>query len=45
MLRTGWTWGEYSEAPDWLVRDMMLLMNAEAEAQKAAQREAERRSR
>ena len=37
LLRVGWTWQEYEETPDWVIRDMLLLLNAEAEVQKAAQ--------
>ena len=37
LLRVGWTWQQYEETPDWVVRDLLLLMNAEAEVQKAAQ--------
>ena len=37
LLRLGWTGAQYEEAPDWLIRDLLLLLNAEAEMQKAAQ--------
>jgi hypothetical protein len=34
LLKTGMSWQEYEESPDWLIRDMMMLLNAEAEFQK-----------
>ena len=37
LLRVGWTWLQYEETPDWVIRDFLLLLNAEAEVQKAAQ--------
>lgn len=35
LLRTGWTWDQYENAPDGLVRNMMILLNAEAEYAKS----------
>lgn len=37
LLKVGWTWKQYEETPDWVIRDMLLLLNAEVEVQKVAQ--------
>ena len=35
LLKTFWTYQEFLEQPDWLVEDMLLLLNAEAEHMKS----------
>jgi hypothetical protein len=41
IVRTGWTWDEYLNAPAELISKMIILMNAEAEAMRAKMMESE----
>ena len=44
LLRTGWTWAAYQEAPDSLVEAMLAILNAEAEVSKAQAQETREQS-
>lgn len=37
LLRTGWTYGEYLDVPDHLIRMILAILNAEAEWAKSRQ--------